>query len=72
LNAGPPPTEGNYWTSVTVNLAPASRGRVFLKSADPWAYAGIDPNILGTEYDVRVAIAGVYCSLHFFSWLGLL
>lgn len=38
---------------------PTSRGSVFLKSADPHAAPGIDPNFLDTEHDWNVLRAGL-------------
>jgi choline dehydrogenase len=49
---------GHGFTGSVCQLHPESRGRVFLKSADPLAYPGIDPNYLGTDGDRRTLRAG--------------
>ena len=49
---------GHGFTGSVCQLHPESRGRVFLKSADPLAYPGIDPNYLGTDADRRTLRAG--------------
>jgi choline dehydrogenase len=50
--------QGNGFNGSVCQLHPESRGRVFLKSADPRAAPGIDPNYLGTESDRRTQRAG--------------
>ncbi|MCC7461751.1 MAG: GMC family oxidoreductase N-terminal domain-containing protein [Gammaproteobacteria bacterium] len=49
---------GHGFTGSVCQLHPESRGRVFLKSADPLAHPGIDPDYLGTEGDRRTLRAG--------------
>jgi choline dehydrogenase len=49
---------GHGFTGSVCQLHPESRGRIFLKSADPLAHPGIDPNYLGTDGDRRTMRAG--------------
>ena len=49
---------GHGFTGSVCQLHPESRGRVFLKSADPLAHPGIDPNYLGAEGDKRTLREG--------------
>ena len=50
--------QGNGFNGSVCQLHPESRGRIFLKSADPLADPGIDPNYLGTDTDRRTLRAG--------------
>lgn len=58
VHALPPPNTGNYFSAVTVNLTPSSRGAITLTSSDPFAFPTIDPNILGTKEDAYIAVQG--------------
>lgn len=68
VHALPPPSSGNYFSAVSVNLTPNSRGSITLASSDPFAFPNIDPNLLGTKHDVYIAIQG-RCS-RWAEWLG--
>src|SRR3546814_12104404 len=47
------------FTATSCQLRPESRGRIALKSADPWDHPAIHPNYLATETDRRVTLAGM-------------
>jgi choline dehydrogenase-like flavoprotein len=49
---------GHGFSCHVCNLRPASRGRVFLKSADPMADPAIDPNYLSDQRDLDLTIKG--------------
>jgi choline dehydrogenase len=51
--------DADGFTAHACQLRPESRGRVFLKSADPFAAPGIDPNYLASEEDRRAMRVGV-------------
>ncbi|KAF9257962.1 alcohol oxidase [Marasmius fiardii PR-910] len=51
---GAPPTTGNYMTISTVVLTPSARGSVELTSNDPFASPAINPNLLGTDFDMSI------------------
>jgi choline dehydrogenase len=53
-----PGYQGNGFNGSVCQLHPQSRGRVFLKSADPLLAPGIDPNYLSTETDRGTLRAG--------------
>ena len=68
VNIFPPPATGNYFSATTVGLTPSSRGELKLKSADVWAAPSINPNLVGTELDLHIAVEGtfegmIYCML---------
>jgi choline dehydrogenase len=47
------------FTASVCQLRPESRGRIELKSADPYAYPAIHPNYLATHTDRQAAIDGI-------------
>jgi choline dehydrogenase len=47
------------FTTSVYQLRPESRGRIELKSADPYAYPAIHPNYLDTPTDRRTAVDGL-------------
>lgn len=49
---------GHGFSCHVCNLRPKSRGRVFLKSADPMAEPAIDPNYLSDQQDLDLTIKG--------------
>jgi choline dehydrogenase-like flavoprotein len=49
---------GHGFSCHVCNLRPKSRGRVFLKSADPMAEPAIDPNYLSDKRDLELTIKG--------------
>ena len=51
--------QGNGFNGSVCQLRPESRGRIFLKSADPLAAPGIDPCYLSTDNDRRTLRDGV-------------
>ncbi|KAI0066577.1 aryl-alcohol oxidase-like protein [Artomyces pyxidatus] len=55
----PDPNVKNFFTVAAANLAPSARGSVTLKSNDPFEAALVDPNLLGEEIDVHIAIEAV-------------
>ncbi|MES2260709.1 MAG: GMC family oxidoreductase N-terminal domain-containing protein [Pseudomonadota bacterium] len=61
-------------SGVTLNsyaLRPRARGSVRLRNADPAERPVVDPNFLGDEYDVRIAVAGVKLSREIFAQSAL-
>jgi choline dehydrogenase len=57
--AGARPHPWSGFTMSVCQLRPASRGRVRIRSADPFEAPAIQPNYLSAELDRRCAIAGV-------------
>ncbi|MCK0153108.1 choline dehydrogenase [Alcanivorax sp. S6407] len=51
-------TLGHGFSCHVCVLRPHSRGRVFLKSGDPLAAPGIDPNFLGDDRDLETLLKG--------------
>ncbi len=51
-------TLGHGFSCHVCVLRPHSRGRVFLKSSDPLAAPGIDPNFLGDDRDLETLLKG--------------
>ncbi len=47
------------FTASVCQLRPESRGRIKLKSSDPFAYPAIHPNYLATRTDQETAVAGM-------------
>lgn len=66
VHALPPPTSGNYFSAVSVNMTPNSRGSITLNSSDPFTFPNIDPNLLGTKHDIYIAVQGRCC---YVEWL---
>ncbi|KAJ6489556.1 alcohol oxidase [Mycena vitilis] len=60
----PPPT-GNFLSVIPAVVSPTSRGSVILNSSDPLSPPVIDPNILGSEFDIFVMREGVKSALRF-------
>ncbi|KAF8142428.1 GMC oxidoreductase-domain-containing protein [Mycena galopus ATCC 62051] len=47
-------TTGNFMTIVTAVTAPSSRGELTLKTSNPFDQPNINPNLLGTDFDLFV------------------
>jgi len=57
--------EGN-WTTIFTNLiSPTSRGTVKLRSTDPFDSPLIDPNFLGTDFDIETMVAAIKLAKRF-------
>ncbi|KAF7375598.1 GMC oxidoreductase [Mycena sanguinolenta] len=48
----PLPSSGHFMTIVTALTAPAARGSLTLKTSNPFEQPNINPNMLGTDYDL--------------------
>ncbi|MGH8699460.1 MAG: GMC family oxidoreductase, partial [Burkholderiales bacterium] len=57
--AGAAPHPWSGFTMSVCQLRPESRGRVRIRSADPFAPPSMRPNYLSTELDRRCAVAGI-------------
>ncbi|KAF7375509.1 GMC oxidoreductase [Mycena sanguinolenta] len=55
----PLPSSGHFMTIVTAITSPAARGSVTLKSTNPFDQPNIDPNMLGTDYDMYLMESAV-------------
>jgi choline dehydrogenase len=51
--------EGHGFSFGPTLLRPRSRGRITLRSADPFALPAIQPNYFAEQYDLRMMVAGV-------------
>ena len=47
------------FTASVCNLRPSSRGRIAIRSADPWEHPAISPNYIATEDDRRLAARSI-------------
>ncbi|KAJ6518182.1 hypothetical protein C8R47DRAFT_1205247 [Mycena vitilis] len=63
--AGPVPPTGNFISIRGAVVSPLSRGSVTLDSDDPLAAPVINPNLLGTEFDLFVAREALKSGLRF-------
>ncbi|KAH9893446.1 alcohol oxidase [Cubamyces lactineus] len=71
---GIPPT-GYYTLSAVVVETPTARGNITLSSSDPFTYPIINPNLLGTPFDIAAARYGIRATARFMSahaWDGFL
>ncbi|KAJ6615857.1 aryl-alcohol oxidase precursor [Mycena sp. CBHHK59/15] len=69
----PMPAAGNFMTIVTAVTAPSSRGALTLNTANPFDQPNINPNLLGTDFDVFVMTEAVKAAQKFLqakSWDG--
>ncbi|KAJ7659172.1 alcohol oxidase [Mycena polygramma] len=65
--AGPPPPTGNFISIRGAVVSPLSRGSVTLNSSNPLAVPVINPNLLGTDFDLFVARESLKSGLRFAS-----
>ncbi|KAJ7239418.1 aryl-alcohol-oxidase from pleurotus Eryingii [Mycena haematopus] len=56
----PLPSSGHFMTIVTAITAPAARGALTLLSANPFDHPNINPNMLGTDYDMFLMESAPY------------
>ncbi|KAF8168607.1 aryl-alcohol oxidase precursor [Mycena galopus ATCC 62051] len=73
LGSGPIPAAGDFMTIVTAVTAPTSRGELTLKTANPFDQPNINPNLLGTDFDLFVMTEAVGAARDFLSanaWTG--
>ncbi|KAJ7135916.1 aryl-alcohol oxidase precursor [Mycena epipterygia] len=54
IRLAPIPATGNFMTIVTAVTAPSSRGEITLKTANPFDQPNINPNLLGSDFDLFV------------------
>ncbi|KAJ7629675.1 aryl-alcohol oxidase [Mycena polygramma] len=69
----PIPATGNFMTIMTAVTAPSSRGALTLKTANPYDQPDINPNLLGSDFDLFVMKAAVRAAQKFASaksWTG--
>ncbi|KAJ7035349.1 aryl-alcohol oxidase [Mycena alexandri] len=67
------PAAGNFMTIVAAVTAPTSRGAVTLKTANPFDQPNINPNLLGTDFDLFVmkqAITAARAFVKAQAWAG--
>jgi choline dehydrogenase-like flavoprotein len=64
---GPTPPKGNYMTVITNLISPTSRGNIQLKSSNPLDQPLINPNLLGTDFDIATIREAVKASKRFLS-----
>ncbi|KAF7375565.1 Choline dehydrogenase, mitochondrial [Mycena sanguinolenta] len=55
----PLPSSGHFMTIVSAITSPAARGTVTLTSTNPFIQPNIDPNMLGTDYDMYLMESAV-------------
>ncbi|KAJ6518207.1 aryl-alcohol-oxidase from pleurotus Eryingii [Mycena vitilis] len=65
--SGTPPPTGNFMGIKSAVVCPISRGSVTLKSNDPFANPVINPNLLGSEFDMAIARESVKSVFRFVS-----
>ncbi|KAF8156315.1 aryl-alcohol oxidase [Mycena galopus ATCC 62051] len=73
VRLAPIPATGNFMTIVTAVTAPSSRGKLTLKSSNPFDQPNINPNLLGTDFDLFVMTEAVGAARSFLSadaWKG--
>ncbi|CCM06045.1 uncharacterized protein FIBRA_08291 [Fibroporia radiculosa] len=58
-NPAPYPDTGYYLTILTNVVSPSSRGTLTLSSDSPFDYPEINPNLLGTPFDVAVMVQAI-------------
>ncbi|KAJ7201522.1 aryl-alcohol-oxidase from pleurotus Eryingii [Mycena rebaudengoi] len=61
----PIPATGNFITVVTAVTAPSSVGALTLKSANPFDQPNIDPNLLGSDFDLFAMKTAVHAAQNF-------
>ncbi|KAJ6578050.1 aryl-alcohol oxidase precursor [Mycena capillaripes] len=73
VRLAPIPATGNFMTIVTAVTAPSSRGELTLKTANPFDQPNINPNLLGSDFDLFVMAEAVGAARKFLSakaWKG--
>ncbi|KAH8079085.1 aryl-alcohol-oxidase from pleurotus Eryingii [Cristinia sonorae] len=61
----PQPATGNFVTVLSAVVSPTSRGTVKLASTDPFAKPLINPNFLGTNFDIKAMVQAIHDALDF-------
>ncbi|KAF7375514.1 Choline dehydrogenase, mitochondrial [Mycena sanguinolenta] len=73
VRLAPIPATGNFMTIVTAVTAPSSHGELTLQTANPFDQPNINPNLLGTDFDLFVMAEAVGAARNFVSanaWKG--
>ncbi|KAJ7239420.1 aryl-alcohol oxidase [Mycena haematopus] len=73
LRAASIPATGSFMTIVTAVTAPSSRGELTLQTANPFDQPNINPNLLGSDFDLFVMAEAVGATRNFISanaWEG--
>ncbi|KAJ7606755.1 aryl-alcohol oxidase precursor [Mycena polygramma] len=73
VRLAPIPVSGSFLTIVTAVTAPTSRGSLTLKTANPFDQPNINPNLLGSDFDLFVMKEAVHAAQEFMSakaWNG--
>jgi len=65
IRLSPIPAAGNFMTIVTAVTAPSSVGKLTLKSSNPFDQPNINPNLLGSEFDLFVMAQAVTAARNF-------
>ncbi|KAJ7685951.1 hypothetical protein B0H17DRAFT_1204633 [Mycena rosella] len=65
LGGGTVPATGNFITILAAVTAPSSRGELTLNTTNPFDQPNINPNLLGSDFDLRVMAAAVQASRAF-------
>ncbi|KZT22398.1 GMC oxidoreductase [Neolentinus lepideus HHB14362 ss-1] len=60
-----PPSLGNYLTIFSNVVSPVARGYVTINSTNPFVQPIINPNLLGTDFDVYVAVEAIKSARRF-------
>ncbi|KAJ7692136.1 aryl-alcohol oxidase precursor [Mycena rosella] len=61
----PVPPTGNFMSIVAAVTAPSSRGELTLNTANPFDQPNINPNLLGSDFDLAVMAAAVQAARNF-------
>ncbi|KAJ7898014.1 aryl-alcohol oxidase [Mycena olivaceomarginata] len=73
VRLAPIPATGNFMSIVTAVTAPSSRGELTLKTANPFDQPNINPNLLGSDFDLFVMTQAVRAARNFLNskaWKG--
>ncbi|KAJ7149769.1 aryl-alcohol oxidase [Mycena crocata] len=73
IRLAPIPAAGNFMTIVTAVTAPSSRGELTLKTSNPFDQPNINPNLLGSDFDLSVMVHAVKAARNFLkadAWKG--
>ncbi|KAJ7586273.1 aryl-alcohol-oxidase from pleurotus Eryingii [Mycena floridula] len=70
LSFSPPVASGNFITVGTIVVSPASRGSITLNSNNPLEHPIIDPNVLGSDFDLFVLRESIRSARRFMASKG--
>ncbi|KZT22397.1 GMC oxidoreductase [Neolentinus lepideus HHB14362 ss-1] len=65
MPGSPSPSTGNYMTIFSNVISPVARGTVTINTTNPFAQPVIDPNLLGTDFDIYVAVEAIKAARRF-------